>query len=693
MFKILQKVKFDNGDARITKYKICGLTLLRKEKTSKKKKLNLLGIKFVKTKKNKRSTDISANINKPTFICQRIDIIIPVYNGYEYLSNLFESIKRNTDLPYRILVINDCSSDKRVKTFLEKQKSIFDNIKVLENRQNQGFLKSVNTLLKLAENDVAIINTDVILPKDWASRLMYPIFSDDKVASVTPFSNAATIFSLPQMGSDNIFNDNLEKINSILQKIEIDYTKFKFPTGVGFCMAMSLKALQSVGYFDEIFEKGYGEENDWCQRAIAKGFYNTIAPNLFVWHKHGGSFASNEKKILLNKHTQIINKRYKNYGKDVCNIFSNPDYKYLHFIAETLYLSTVAENVEVWFDHAWGGGTETYTMNQIEEIKKESLFIRVQQNKSNELTVSYFYKDLSGDTEFNNMRQFKRFLGYFSVSKIVVNNLASYQNISNTLLDIADLKRLTNAYVSFRGHDFQAICPTITMLKSNNTFCNCNNFKQCEKCLKNNKEKVPINYQSIDDYHFMWNRFLSEVVDEFLFFCESTRDIFIKYYPFIINKKIKIIPHRIKNLRKVKIKQHTGINIAVIGAINNAKGADIINKLGDYLADKKHFNIKVIGILYPIKGKNIKIFGKYKRDELPEILENEEIDIVFIPSIWPETFSYTTREAIEMGIPVCCFNMGGQAEQVKKYDKGLILEKQNVEYICKKIREFLKSLQ
>jgi hypothetical protein len=29
-------------------------------------------------------------------------------------------------------------------------------------------------------------------------------------------------------------------------------------------------------------------------------------------------------------------------------------------------------------------------------------------------------------------------------------------------------------------------------------------------------------------------------------------------------------------------------------------------------------------------------------------MEENEIDIIFIPFIWPETFSYTTEEAIKM---------------------------------------------
>ena len=73
---------------------------------------------------------------------------------------------------------------------------------------------------------------------------------------------------------------------------------------------------------------------------------------------------------------------------------------------------------------------------------------------------------------------------------------------------------------------------------------------------------------------------------------------------------------------------------------------------------------KIIGVCKK-RLKNIKFLGKYEVTDLPNILERENIDLVFIPSIWPETFSYTTEEAINMGVAVACFNIGAPAERNK----------------------------
>ena len=58
---------------------------------------------------------------------------------------------------------------------------------------------------------------------------------------------------------------------------------------------------------------------------------------------------------------------------------------------------------------------------------------------------------------------------------------------------------------------------------------------------------------------------------------------------------------------------------------------------------------------------------------LPSLLIEHDIDILFIPSICPETFSYTAEEAMQMNMPVAVFDIGAPAERVRKYPKGLVI--------------------
>jgi 1,4-dihydroxy-2-naphthoate octaprenyltransferase len=49
-----------------------------------------------------------------------------------------------------------------------------------------------------------------------------------------------------------------------------------------------------------------------------------------------------------------------------------------------------------------------------------------------------------------------------------------------------------------------------------------------------------------------------------------------------------------------------------------------------------------------------------------------------VPSICPETYSYTTDEIMQMGYPLIVFDLGAPAERVKNYELGKIISKENI---------------
>jgi hypothetical protein len=64
------------------------------------------------------------------------------------------------------------------------------------------------------------------------------------------------------------------------------------PTGVGSCLYIRRDCLEEVGAFDaERFGHGYGEENDFCLRALAAGWRSVLAGDVFVFHEGAVSFA------------------------------------------------------------------------------------------------------------------------------------------------------------------------------------------------------------------------------------------------------------------------------------------------------------------------------------------------------------------------------------------------------------------
>lgn len=353
--------------------------------------------------------------------------------------------------------------------------------------------------------------------------------------------------------------------------------------------------------------------------------------------------------------------------------------------------------VIVWFDHALGGGTEVYSKQQIKTLKKNFDIIRVQYFPATELYHMTWAT--------NRHRVFKTKYIYLiynlfcdlDLHEIVINNLVAYKSTTDTLLLIRAIKQ-NNPYcprVSFRGHDFHCICPSFNLINCDGKYCRLQYGGGCEQCwgkirLANNKKSdkaLKSGATSIYSWRHAWWDFLENTADCVVIFSEKIADIFTMAYPNIKNK-ISVIPHTVRKYKAVQTRPHNDVNIAVLGAISQQKGADVIRDMAHHLAD--NVKIKIIGTMKNAPA-NIYVSGRYKPKHLPKIMEREQIDLVFIPSIWPETFSYTTSEAISMGLPVACFDIGAPAERVSKYKHGLVLNTISPKQNLNDIINFIKT--
>jgi GT2 family glycosyltransferase len=134
----------------------------------------------------RNSSDLKVNhLNSKTIYHNKIDIILPIYNGFEYFDSLFSSL-RKTQIDYNLIVINDCSTDDRIYPYLLQLSKNDERVIIINNTENLGFVASVNRGLEKAENHVALVNSDIELPELWLERLMRPIIIDNSVASINP---------------------------------------------------------------------------------------------------------------------------------------------------------------------------------------------------------------------------------------------------------------------------------------------------------------------------------------------------------------------------------------------------------------------------------------------------------------------------------------------------------------------------
>jgi GT2 family glycosyltransferase len=304
---------------------------------------------------------INYQINQK-FFSNKISIVIPVYEGFEETVNCIESVflsinSENTD----IIVINDKSPNPKITKWL------LDNFnkkfQLIENKENLGFVKTVNIGMQYNDNDVVLLNSDTIVGVDFASKLQKIAYSKSNIATVTPFSNNATLCSFPKNFQDNQSNEiqNINEINKAFESANLG--KFiEIPTAHGFCMYIKRTILNELGYFnEEKFGKGYGEENEFSQRVINNGYVNVHALDTYITHLGSVSFSNNSTEFI-EKNSKVLNEMYPDYSDRIVDyIYSDPSFIYRQKAAYLLLLNESLEETKKNILHVTlsiGGGTD-----------------------------------------------------------------------------------------------------------------------------------------------------------------------------------------------------------------------------------------------------------------------------------------------------------------------------------------------
>ncbi|WP_051302558.1 glycosyltransferase [Sedimenticola selenatireducens] len=245
----------------------------------------------------------------------QVDVIIPVYRDLAVTRRCIESVlNTSADRRGEVVVVDDASPDDGLSGWCERL-SASGRVTLLRNDRNQGFVASVNRAMRhCAGHDVVLLNSDTEVANDWLQRLADTAYAAPDIASVTPFSNNATICSYPYPEWPGGLPGALS-----LQALDNCFAQANagafvdIPTAVGFCMYIRRAALDQVGYFDEAaFGRGYGEENDFCRRALASGWRNVLCAGLFVYHQGSVSFGA-DKDALGDSAMAVIEQRYPDY--------------------------------------------------------------------------------------------------------------------------------------------------------------------------------------------------------------------------------------------------------------------------------------------------------------------------------------------------------------------------------------------
>lgn len=605
-----------------------------------------------------------------------ITIVLPVYNAFDLLQDCLARIVVHTDVPWHLVVIEDCSTDTAIRPWLrdwvsQQNEQTPQSVTLLENTENLGFIKSVNRAFEYAQelnNNVVLLNSDALVPMGWATRLMAPIEADETVASVTPMSNDAEIFTAPLMCNRTILEPGEADI--------IDQTAHSFaagcevahaPTGVGFCMGMNLKYLKMLPQFDTCFGRGYGEEVDWCQKVRLKGGIHLGLPSLFVEHRGGESFGSAEKLKLVHANNKVVSKRYPQYDLDVQTFIQNDPMPTTRLALALAWAGarahTKGARVPIYLAHSLGGGAERYLENCIEtRLRQERgidavVVLRVGGRYRWNVELHMLDGVIQGATDDFSLVQ--GLLSPLHAVHLYYSNGVGDRDPVTLPTYILSLKRSEADKVTVLMHDFFPLSPSYTLINDNDQFHGVPviGAKDASHRTKRTNGEVV----TLTKWREAWGKLMTQADEIEVFSNDSARHVCSAYPEVSPLVKPHTLPVRPAPLPKPALS--AAPVIGVLGNIGKHKGAAVLAGMGKYVGSN---GLVVIGNVDPVYdlGPNATIHGDFDPLDINEIAQKYGITAWFIPSLWPETFSYTTHECIATQLPVWSFDLGAQAEAI-----------------------------
>lgn len=622
---------------------------------------------------------------------ERVDVLIPVYGGTrETLRCLYRVLKAPVRTPHRVLVINDAGPDTDLNAMLRSlsARGLFD---LEQHRINQGFVKTINHGLRLCQlRDVVILNSDTEVYNDWLDRLIAHAAEHPRLASVTPLSNNATICSYPQTLVDNRFP--LELPGEDLDQLAADANRLrhvKVPTGVGFCMYMRRQALDEVGVLNErAFGRGYGEENDWCQRAIRRGWAHALACDVYVRHVGSVSFKA-EAAERMQRAMKTLAKLHPHYERDVARYIElDPSWLYRARLDLARMQHQCGERNVLLVCHSRGGGTERHLVEQSRQLLAQGCGVFELRPSAGMGIMS----GMSGTDGANgglalthpglfglyNLAQLSlRSTGFLRealetlrIHEIHIHHLIDFP--VGTATSLMDVARDLGVRIRVAVHDYYLLCPRVNLVNHEGRYCGVAHPQQCHTCLSaDGADQV---YGSVDAWREV-TRQLLEVADTVVV---PSQDVARRIGPWCAQRrrKLKVQPHESDAPPQPMTWQAPAegapARILVIGAINQIKGLDVLKRLA--LTDAHSQGALQIGLLGyssddpALASAGVELLGRYFDHELAERIEQWGPHIILIPSVWPETYCYVLSSALRSGRRVAVFDLGAQADRVREHD-------------------------
>lgn len=662
---------------------------------------NKIAARSVTTQQNYSPREMVSDILSPSGVV----VVVPIYNAPEDVEVCISRLKEFTDSAVNVILIDDCSTDPRISDILSEVDGV-PPFTVLRNEENLGFTRTVNRGLREAGDcDVVILNSDARVTPRWLPGMLAAARSMPRVATVTPMSDRAGAFSAPNIGNENDLPPGIdEDVYARAFRRRQFGTYPVVPTGNGFCMLMTRAAIREIGFLDEeSFPRGYGEENDFCMRAVRAGWHNIIDDRTYVFHERTKSFGES-KTQHIESGMRVIHARYPEY-RLMTSVYREGEGILLARAQARLALAdcTKPESIlprALFVVSTSTGGTPQTNLDLMLGLtgtfdcwllRCDSRMLELSHLIDGQIQSVTTHKlerpiDPITHRSIEYDRVVESWLAFYDIELMHIRHLAWHS------LNLPALAKRHQITVVHSFHDFYALCPSVNLV-NDGTFCggDCSQIHgSCEQVLWSESVMPPVNQPWVAQWRARYQKAVS-YSDAFVTTSDAARDRLLAYLPGIPADKFFVIPHG-RDFQRMgsgasNPRPDEAIRILVPGNVSINKGLDVICGLADHDIEKKlefHILGNIIGNHLPPSIRIVR-HGAYNRDNFFQKVEAIAPHLGAVFSIWDETWCHTLTEMWAAGLPVAVLDFPTVGQRVRESGAGWVLEHHDVATLYEQI--------
>ncbi len=225
-----------------------------------------------------------------------ISIILPVYNGADYLDESIQSVLHQTHTDFELIIVDDCSTDTSGE-IAQKYAAQDKRVTYYRNDVNLKLPASLNRGFSLAKGDyLTWTSCDNVYKPNALEVMARELDSDHDLGLV--------------YASMDIIDEQSMVVNTLEAGEPSDLI---FRNVVGACFLYCAKIAQEVGEYDvSLF---LCEDYEYWLRIAEASKIKSISDNLYLYRRHSKSLSAQRERDIIEKGIAVQRQHYPKFVK------------------------------------------------------------------------------------------------------------------------------------------------------------------------------------------------------------------------------------------------------------------------------------------------------------------------------------------------------------------------------------------